>query len=102
MMKPPPPPMKFAISIETEDATGAVMSVYFQVRKGKHHHAKEFARGAAIADYDNHGFLLGVELLAPCRVTIVDELAKSEPWQARSGIKRFMRNAGPRELVPAR
>src|SRR3972149_1906092 len=94
-----PPQMQFRISVETEDATGDVLSVYFQIRKGKHDHAKEFACGAAIADYDRHGYLLGVELLAPCKVKIVDELAKAETQLMRSGIKKFMRNSGPRELI---
>ena len=93
------PPIQFRISIETEDETGEVLSVYFQVRKGRHDHAKEFAGGAAIGDYDKHGYLLGVELLAPCKVKIVDEVAKSETQLMRSGIKKFMRNSGPRELV---
>lgn len=95
------PPFKFAVSIETEDATGDALSVYFYIRKGKQHHVKEFAKGAAIADYDKNGYLLGVELLAPCRVKIVDEVAKTESVTNRAGIKRFIKQNGPRMLVPA-
>ena len=98
-MKSSAPKPQFRVYIETEDATGEVVAVYFQVRKGYYHHVKEFADGAAIADYDKHGYFLGVELLAPCRIKIVDELAKEEPLALRSSVKRFMKNSGPRELV---
>jgi len=90
------------VSIETEDETGDVLAVYFQIRKGRHDHTKQFENGAAIADYDKHGYLLGLELLAPCKVRVVDELAKAEPRIVRSSVKRFMRQSGPRELVMAR
>ncbi|MBI3465449.1 MAG: hypothetical protein HY000_20695 [Planctomycetes bacterium] len=96
-----PPKLHFRVTVETEDLTGDVLSVYFQIRKGRHDHAKEFADGAAIADYDKHGYLLGVELLAPCKTTIADEVAKNEPIAMRTGLKRFMKRSGPRELVTA-
>ena len=99
---PKPPPARFQVSIETESKTGDVLAVYFQIRKGRHDHTKQFENGAAIADYDKHGYLLGVELLAPCAVRVVDELAKEEPNVVRSGVKRFMKQSGPRELVMAR
>jgi len=99
MAKPPKP--YFALTIDTEVDTGDVIAVYFQVRKGKYHHVEQFAGGAAIADYDKHGYLLGMELLAPCRVTIADQFAKNEPMAVRTEIKRFMKRSGPRELVLA-
>ena len=79
-----------------------MLSVYFSIRKGKHGYSKEFKGGAAIADYDIHGCILGIELLAPCNVTIIDEVAKSEPMATRNRIKRFVRRSGPRELVTMR
>lgn len=78
------------------------MAVYFQFRKGRYDHVKEFAGGSAIADYDKNGYLLGVELIAPCKVKIVDELAAEESPALRNSVKRFMRSTGPRELVATR
>lgn len=101
-MKHRPPKALFAVSVETENETGAVLAVYFQVRKGRHDHTKQFQGGAAIADYDKHGYLLGVELLAPCTVRVVDELASEEPRIVRDEVKRFMKRSGPRELVAGR
>jgi hypothetical protein len=93
------PPVQFRISVETEEITGEVLSAYLQIRKGKRHHAKDFTIGGAIADYDERGFVLGLELFAPCGDTVVDQLAHDESRPIRDGIKRFMKNAGPREFI---
>jgi hypothetical protein len=94
-------PTQFAVSITTEDFTGEVISVYFQIRRGKVHETREFTNGAALADYNRNGELLGIELLEPCRVSIVDQLAANEPAATRRLAKSFMRRAGPREMIAA-
>lgn len=92
-------PIHFDISITTDNTTGAVLSAYFQIRKGKVHTTREFANGNALADYNRDGELLGVELIGPCKVTIVDQLAANEPAEFRKMAKTFIKQAGPRELV---
>jgi hypothetical protein len=77
------------------------VSVYFQVRRGRVHETREFADGLAFADYDKSGYLLGIELLGPCRVQIVDQLAAHEPAAVRTKTKQFMRNVGPRPMIAA-
>ena len=83
----------FRVSIETHDRTGKVVAAYFQVRKGKVKATKEYADGNAFADYDKHGDLLGIELLAPCRAAILDSIAK------QASAKRFVRNAVPQGML---
>ncbi len=86
----------FRISVETHDQTGKVVAVYFQVRKGKVKITKEYANGDAFADYDKRGHLLGIEILAPCRASVLDNIAKQKPE------KQFVRNTIPQGmLVPA-
>ena len=91
----------FGVSVTTDASTGNVMSVYFQIRKAKVHETREFADGAAFADYNRLGELVGIELLAPCKVSIVDQLAENEPIAVRSRTKHFMRSAGPRQMIAA-
>jgi hypothetical protein len=91
----------FGIMVTVDDTTGDPLSVFFRIRKGRVHETREFADGAAFADYDKNGQLLGIELLAPCRVTIVDQLAANEPAEMRKRTKRFMRENGPRFFVAA-
>lgn len=93
--------LNFNMLVTVDDATGGVVCVYFQVRKGKVHETREFADGAAFADYDKSGYLLGIELLSPCRVSIVDQLAANEAVEVRAKAKRFMRDTGPRSMIAA-
>lgn len=93
--------IEFGISVDTDDATGEVIAVYFQIRRGKVHETREFADGAAFADYSKQGEILGIELLSPCNVSIVDEVAAQEPTSVQVRMKRFMRQAGPRQMVAA-
>ena len=94
-------PLSFEISVETDDATGDVLTVYFQIRKGKSAQTVEYADGAAFADYNRHGELIGVEVLAPCRVSIVDQLAANESAEIRKLTKAFIRRSGPRQMIAA-
>ena len=93
--------LQFGIDVTVEESTGKPIAVYFQIRRGRVAETREFADGAAFGDYDCNGALLGIELLAPCRVEIVDQLAANEPAQLRQQTKRFMRKVGPRELIAA-
>ena len=93
--------LKFGMEITVDEETGKPVSVYFQVRKGRVHETREFANGVAFADYDSHGQLLGIELLGPCRVSIVDQLAANEPASVKRDAKRFMKNSGPRQFIAA-
>jgi uncharacterized protein YuzE len=92
-------PMKkheFRVSVAVDDETGTIEAAYFMFRKGKSAGTKEFANGAALADYDKNGRLLGVELLEPCKVKVFTEIGGEEPEVAR-----FMEDAAPRALVTA-
>jgi len=91
----------FGILVTTNDLNGEVEAVYFQVRKGKVAETREFHDGAAFADYDKDGYLLGVELLQPCRVTIIDVVAANESPTARRDMKRALRQSGPRQMIAA-
>ena len=83
----------FQMTVETHDRTGQVIAVYFQVRKGKVKTTREYAEGNAFGDYDRHGRLLGIEMLAPCRASVLDNIAKQKP------AKQFVRNTIPRGML---
>ncbi len=85
----------FRISIETENDTGQVLAVYLQIREGKSAAVKEYADGKVFADYDRHGMLLGIEILAPCKANVLDKIA------THSQVKKFVRNAVPKSMLVA-
>ena len=73
--------------------TGAVLATYFQVRRGKSAETREFAGGKAFADYSDKGHLLGIELLEPCRIGVLDQIAVEPP------VRKFVRTAIPKKMM---
>ena len=84
----------FQLNVETSNATGDVLAVYFQVRKGKASRVQEFEDGKVFVNRDRKGRLLGIEMLAPCRVAVLDRIAAGEPVT-----KRFLRLNIPRQMA---
>jgi uncharacterized protein YuzE len=83
----------FGMRVETNESTGEIMAVYWNIRNGKSQTVKEFADGAAFADYSRNGKLLGIELLAPCTIRVLDKIAGQKPAKA------FLKNSIPRATL---
>lgn len=90
---------EFGVFLQTDTRTGALLAVYFQIRRGKASTVEEVADGAAFANYDRKGRLIGIELLAPCQVTVLNRLAASEPVKYQNRIKSFLKNSMPRKMA---
>jgi hypothetical protein len=86
----------FNVSVEVDNETGEVLAVYFKLRNGKSANIQEFGDGAAIADYDRHGRLIGIELLAPCSLRVINQITAKEPES-----RRFVKGVAPRKMVVA-
>lgn len=91
----------FGVSVTTDDKSGELLSVYLKIRTGKVATTQEYADGAVFADYNRHGELVGIELLSPCKVTVVDQLAANESAEVRRRTKKFMRESCPRRMIAA-
>ena len=87
---------EFRVAVTTDAQTGDLMAVYFQVRRGKATKVREFEHGNALANYNHKGELLGIELLGPCHVKVVDRIAKKD-----ATVKRFVRSSAPRRMLLA-
>ena len=81
-------------ALRSKKATGVLLAAYFQIRKGKAAKVREFENGNAFANYAANGQLLGVEILGPCNITVVDRIAPKEPK-----VKSFIKDKMPCELV---
>ncbi len=88
--------LEFNVVCEVEKATGELLAVYFQIRKGKSAKTREFANGNAFANYAANGQLLGIEILGPCSIGVIDQIAPKEPQ-----VKRFVRDNIPRAMAIA-
>jgi uncharacterized protein YuzE len=85
----------FTVEVYVDDKTGYTKAVYFHIRDSQSAVTKEILEGHAFADYNTSGQLVGIELLAPCNVTVLDEIAQEES----EPVRRFLQNAVPRGLV---
>jgi len=85
------------LDISVDETTGVIRAAYLRIRDGAVEDTREVAEGRAFADYDNEGFLLGIELLAPCELSVLDRISQEEP----EPVRRFLRGGAPRELVPS-
>jgi uncharacterized protein YuzE len=89
---------KFRLEVSFHEATGEPVAAYLRVREGKVAETKEVIEGIAFADYGTDGFLLGIELLAPCHAEqLVGVLSEQEPESVRA----FLRSGVRREMVCA-
>jgi uncharacterized protein YuzE len=86
------PANSFQVSVSHDETTGKLLAVYFRVRKGQSAKTVEHADGAAFADYDRRGNLLGIELLEPCSISVLDLIAEKPP------VKKFIRESIPRHM----
>ncbi|HUE17058.1 MAG TPA: DUF2283 domain-containing protein [Planctomycetaceae bacterium] len=87
-------PFSFGMSVEVDNRTGRILAVYFRVRKGKSAETKEFDRGKVFVDYNSRGELLGIEMLAPSTIAVLDRVTSNEPQS-----RQFVRHSVPREMA---
>ena len=85
----------FKLEASFDNRTGQAIAVYLRVREGGVVRTEEVKEGYAYADYDADGLLLGIELLGPCEVAVLESLAEGES----EPVKRFLRGGLPRELA---
>lgn len=96
-----PPKFDFGVGVSSDNRTGEILSVYLNIRKGKAEEVVELEEGMAYANYDKHGYLLGIELLEPCSVRVLNRIAAKEPIASRSQVKKFLTGSVPRDMVAA-
>ncbi len=89
MVKP-----KFRLEVSFNEK-GEPVAAYLRVREGKVAETREVSEGIAFADYGADGSLLGIELLAPCNVELLDRLSEKEP----EAVRRFLQEGARRPLV---
>jgi uncharacterized protein YuzE len=87
----------FKPEVSFNDETGQPVAAYLRVRDGEVAETREVNEGIVFADYDKLGNLLGIELLAPCHIAVLDALTQQEP----EPVRRFLKGGPPRELICA-
>ena len=87
----------FEISVSGR-GDGAIEGAYIRLREAKVARTREVAGDALLADYDARGNLIGIEILAPVRISQVVNLVDQ---RRRRPFRRFVRQSLPAGLVAA-
>lgn len=88
-------PLGFEISISGR-ADGTLEAVYITVRDGKARRTKEIIEDIVLADYDSRGRLIGIEILAPVKISKLTPLVEEK---RRKPFRNFVKTQAPDELV---
>lgn len=87
----------FEISISGHH-DGTLEAVYITLRDGKAAKTKEIIEDILLADYDRRGRLIGIEVLAPVKISRLTRLVDQE---RRRPFRNFVKNQAPKDLVIA-
>ena len=87
----------FCLNVSFNETTGQPVAAYLHIRDVTPAVTKEVKEGVAFVGCDVQGVLLGIELLGPCSINILDSVLSTEPGPVR----RFIQGGTPRELVCA-
>ena len=85
----------FELSVTAGD-DGTPEAMYICLSRGKVAKTDEIQQDVLLADYDRQGRLVGIEVLAPVRLS---DLAKLVDERKRTPFRRFVRKSAPHELV---
>jgi uncharacterized protein YuzE len=87
--------LRFRLEVSYNETTGEPVAAYVRVREGKPALTKEIKDGAVFADYGADGSLLGIELLEPCGIEILERVSEKEPEEVR----QFLRHGVRKEMI---
>jgi uncharacterized protein YuzE len=77
---------------------GRLEAVYIRLRTGRAAKTKEIIEDTLLADFDARGQLIGVEILAPVRLSDLTSLVQAD---RRAPFRKFIRETAPASLVMA-
>jgi uncharacterized protein YuzE len=87
----------FELSVSARD-DGTLEALYISLSDAKVARTREILDDVLLADYSAGGKLVGIEILAPVKISKLEDLVE-EP--KRRTFRAFVRRAAPRELVEA-
>ena len=85
----------FELSISGRD-DGTIEAAYVRLSRAKVAKTTEVVEDILMADYSASGALVGIEVLAPVKLSQLTRLVDAPK---RASLRRFLRNSAPGELV---
>jgi uncharacterized protein YuzE len=90
-------PIGYEISTSAGE-DGTIEAAYIRFSHGPVAETREINGDVLLADFDKEGNLVGVEILAPVKISVLTELVQPPK---RAPFERFIREAAPQKLVKA-
>src|SRR5438477_453348 len=90
-------PIGFELSLSARD-DGTLEAAYIRFRRAKVKETREVIEDTLLADYDDNGELLGLEILARVKLSKLANLVEAS---RRPSFRKFIKSAAPPDLVTA-
>lgn len=90
----------FELSVNSR-SDGTLESAYIQLSKAKTVRTEELIESVLIVDYGRSGVLVGIEILAPVKISQVQKIAKHLEVSRRKAFRKFVKSSAPPALVTA-
>lgn len=68
--------MQPTVTVEYDLLDNGIVAGYMRLRAGKVARTVEISPGLVLVDLNSRGVLLGVEILGPCQVTVMERIAR--------------------------
>ena len=91
------PEIQFQLSVSGRD-DGTIEAIYIQFNSNKVAKTVVHLEDILMADYDAAGHVVGIEILAPVKMSKIVSLVDTS---ARSSFRKFIKKAAPEELICA-
>ena len=87
--------LQMTMTVSAHQESGQILAAYLHIREGKAAEVREYGEGAAFANYDSKGRLLGIEFLAACQIKVLRQIVRNEA----PAIKAFLDRSIPVAFV---
>jgi uncharacterized protein YuzE len=85
----------FELSVNARN-DGTLEAAYIQVSRASVARTREIVEDVLLADYDSRGRLVGIEILAPVKLSYLTKLVDRS---RRAPFRRFVATSAPRDLI---
>lgn len=91
-------PTGFGLNVIARE-DGTLEAAYVRISQNQLARTEELVESVLLLDYDHDNCLVGIEILAPVKVSQVEELASRLQESQRESFQNFVRSSAPPGLV---
>jgi len=93
-------PTGFGLTVNARE-DGTLEAAYLRLSDNQVVRTEELIESVLLVDYDHNGGLIGIEILAPVKISQIIEIASPLEAKQRESFQNFVRSSAPPGLVHA-